>query len=61
MTEAVKAMCDWAIEKEKVANLIAETDLNGFGSQRILFKDVDLKKNPVEKVSFGKYKHKTAL
>ncbi|MFD3157081.1 GNAT family N-acetyltransferase [Haloimpatiens sp. FM7330] len=36
MTEAVKAMCNWAMKQEKVSHVIAETDLDGFASQRIL-------------------------
>jgi len=36
MTESVKALCDWALKQEKVSHIIAETDLNGFASQRIL-------------------------
>lgn len=36
MTEAVRAMCDWAMKQEKVSHVITETDLNGFASQRIL-------------------------
>ncbi|KAJ50169.1 RimJ/RimL family protein N-acetyltransferase [Clostridium tetanomorphum] len=36
MTEAVKAMCEWALKQKGVRNVIAETDLDGFASQRIL-------------------------
>ena len=36
MTEAVKAMCELALKQEGVRNIIAETDLDGFASQRIL-------------------------
>lgn len=36
MTETVKAMCKWAMEQERVSHIIAETDLEGFASQRIL-------------------------
>ncbi|WP_434284462.1 GNAT family N-acetyltransferase [Clostridium botulinum] len=36
MTEAVKAMCKWALKQKGVRNVIAETDLAGFASQRIL-------------------------
>lgn len=36
MTEAVKAMCDWAMKKETVSNVIAETEIDGYASQRIL-------------------------
>lgn len=36
MTEAVKAMCDWAFMQDGVASVIAETDLDGFASQRVL-------------------------
>lgn len=36
MTEAVQAMCEWALKQPKVAHVIAETDLDGFASQRIL-------------------------
>ncbi len=36
MTEAVQAMCKWAMRQENVSHVIAETDLDGFASQRIL-------------------------
>nr|WP_235828932.1 GNAT family N-acetyltransferase [Anaerosacchariphilus polymeriproducens] len=36
MTEVVQAMCDWAIEQENVLHIIAETETDGFASQRIL-------------------------
>ena len=44
MTEAVKAMCKLALKQNGVENIIAETDLDGFASQRIL-----------ERVGFKKY------
>lgn len=36
MTEAVEVMCNWALAQENVNYVIAETDLDGFASQRIL-------------------------
>lgn len=36
MTEAVEALCTWALTQKNVAHIIAETDLDGFASQRIL-------------------------
>lgn len=36
MTEAVKTMCKWALEQSGVLSVIAETDIDGFASQRIL-------------------------
>lgn len=36
MTEAVRAMCDWALKQNGVKHIIAETELDGFASQRIL-------------------------
>lgn len=36
MTEAVQTMCAWALEQETVSHIIAETDLDGYASQRIL-------------------------
>lgn len=36
MTEAVQAMCKWALKQENVSHIIAETDVDGFASQRIL-------------------------
>lgn len=36
MTETVKAMCRWAMGQEGVSRIIAETDIDGFASQRIL-------------------------
>lgn len=36
MTEAAKAMCDWALKQNGVQSVIAETDLEGLASQKIL-------------------------
>lgn len=36
MTETVRAMCDWALQQTGVKHIIAETDLDGLASQRIL-------------------------
>lgn len=36
MTEAVKAMCKWALQQTNVSHVIAETDIGGQASQRIL-------------------------
>lgn len=36
MTEAVKAMCEWAMKQKNVLHIIAETDINGTSSQSIL-------------------------
>lgn len=36
MTEAVKALCEFAAAQNGVASIIAETDWDGFASQRIL-------------------------
>lgn len=36
MTEAVEEMCKWGLEQENVKHIIAETDLDGYSSQRIL-------------------------
>lgn len=36
MTEAAKAMCEWALKQNGVTSVIAETDLEGFASQKIL-------------------------
>ncbi|WP_411679429.1 GNAT family N-acetyltransferase [Clostridium thailandense] len=36
MTEAVKAMCQWALKQNYVTNVIAETDFENFSSQNIL-------------------------
>lgn len=38
MTEAVMAMCSWALGQEGVKAVIAETDLDGYASQRILMR-----------------------
>ncbi len=35
-TEAVKAMCEWVLKQNGVSSVIAETDLEGLASQRIL-------------------------
>lgn len=36
MTEAVQALCKWALTQKNVSHIIAETDLDGFASQHIL-------------------------
>lgn len=36
MTEAVKAICEWAFKQNGVKTIIAETDLDSLASQRIL-------------------------
>lgn len=36
MTETVSAMCTWALSQDGVKHVVAETDLDGFASQRIL-------------------------
>jgi ribosomal-protein-alanine N-acetyltransferase len=36
MTEAVEAMCTWALAQAGVSHVIAETDVDGYASQRIL-------------------------
>lgn len=36
MTEAVREMCNWGLEQVNVKHIIAETDLDGYASQRIL-------------------------
>jgi ribosomal-protein-alanine N-acetyltransferase len=49
MTEALKAMCDWALKQKGVSAVIAETDFDGLASQRIL-----------ERCGFERYgRHKT--
>ena len=36
MTEAVKAMCGWALRQEGVLHITAETETDGLASQRVL-------------------------
>jgi RimJ/RimL family protein N-acetyltransferase len=36
MTETVKEMCKWGLEQDNVKHIIAETDVDGYASQRIL-------------------------
>ena len=36
MTEAVQAMCRWALGQENINHVIAETEIDGLQSQRIL-------------------------
>lgn len=50
MTETVKTMCEWALQQESVLAVIAETELDGFASQRIL-----------EHCHFKKYKEAETL
>ena len=50
MTEAVKSMCEWALKQEAVSTILAETDIDGLSSQRIL-----------ERCKFKKYKEAETL
>lgn len=47
MTETVQAFCDWALGQEGVGHIIAETEIEGLSSQKILqkigFKEYDRK------------------
>lgn len=36
MTETVKAICKWAKKQKGVSHIIAETDIDGFASQKFL-------------------------
>ncbi len=36
MTEAVIAMCQWVMKQKHISHVIAETDIDGISSQRIL-------------------------
>jgi len=36
MTEAVQAMCLWAMKQKTISHIIAETDIDGIASQHIL-------------------------
>ena len=38
MTETVQAFCDWALQQDGVKHIIAETDVDGVSSQKILVK-----------------------
>lgn len=50
MTEAVQAMCQWAMKQERIFHVIAETDIAGIQSQRIL-----------ERCNFKQYKKEKTL
>ncbi len=50
MTEAVEAICRWALSQPGVAHITAETDLVSYPSQRIL-----------ERLGFQKYRHEETL
>lgn len=36
MTETVEKLCDWALKKDNVKHIIAETELDGYASQNVL-------------------------
>lgn len=36
MTESIKAMCEWVLKQSDITSVIAETDLDGLASQRVL-------------------------
>lgn len=38
MTETVQAFCNWALQQDRVKHIIAETDIDGVSSQKILIK-----------------------
>lgn len=38
MTEAVRAMCNWAVAQENIAHVIAETDAHNAQSQKVLLR-----------------------
>ncbi|MEG1870133.1 MAG: GNAT family N-acetyltransferase, partial [Oscillospiraceae bacterium] len=48
ITEAVKMICNFALQHKNVSHIIAETDLNGLASQHIL-----------QRCGFKEYKHDT--
>lgn len=50
MTEAVKGMCKFARTQQTILSVIAETDLDGYASQRIL-----------ERCGFVKYKQEETV
>jgi len=50
MTEAVEAICKWAMEQPEVKHITAETDLMGRASQRVL-----------EHLGFQKYREEETL
>lgn len=50
MTEAVKAMCEFAETRDDILNVIAETYIDGFASQRIL-----------ERCGFQKYRQEETI
>lgn len=50
MTEAVKAMCEWAMKQKNVLHVIAETDIDGIASQSIL-----------KRCGFQKYKQEDTI
>lgn len=50
MTEAVKAMCEWAMKQKNVLHVIAETDTDGISSQSIL-----------KRCGFQKYKKENTI
>lgn len=53
MTEAVKAMCEFALKKAGVSHILAETDSDGYASQRIL-KRCGFRKDRQEKTIWWK-------
>ena len=50
MTEAIKGLCDWALGQDFISHIIAETDLDGLASQRVL-----------KRCGFQKYKQEETL
>ena len=50
MTEAVKALCEWALTNEGIETIVAETEKEGIGSIKVL-----------ERCGFIKYKEEQTL
>lgn len=50
ITETVKKICEWAMNNPKVKNIIAETDIEGIASQKIL-----------KNCGFNKYKEEDTI
>ena len=61
MTEAVKAMTDWAFDQPGVTAVIAETDLLNVASQRILKKNNFIQYKIVDKMKWWRLRKASAI
>ena len=61
MTEAVKAITDWALDQPGVTTVVAETDQSNYASQRILKKNNFIQYKIVDKMKWWRLRKASAI